>query len=690
MKGRTHVKWKASDMGASMSAVMLAIAGTVVHAAEEGSFFGDMNFDVGGFVRAESAISATSQENPNNQGGNIFNSRTVARTAYLPPALGGGTWGAIPLGVDGSQQFGSQLLPAIGFSDQIRRGDFVDTDNNDFNYTVLRAESEVQLTINDNLSVIGRLRAIYDPSIYQHFSPGSVRSSQGDIDGGESQLYKGRPNLFDYIVEGGDKPNPLEWSGKDYLVYFPALLAQYNSGGLNVRLGNQQIAWGQSIFFRVFDVANGLDLRRHLVMDRALEEFSDKRVPQLSVRLSYQITDNILLDSYVAKFQPTVFGNPNTPYNVIPAQFTVHDLYTQGGYDKELNYGIRLKGDYGQMSFQLSAVRRYNPDGVFRWTESGVQKQLSGLLGSSVNLAYNVKPIVGDPNNSDACNPAVCRLYSDIAEALSHTPFEASPAGVYSAREWFNYAAQVRLDGIAGLNAAIEEFPASRDVFATPAGNYEEALAELDTFFIAAGASMRGHIAREYFRENVFGVGASYVNESDNDFLNQLIFNLEVQYTPERTFTDKGLSGRFIKQDEYTVSLVMDKWHRLFKEFPGTYMVFQALTKNRSDLVGRHLGGFGGSEGKAATGISGNSNYVVFGFLQPFPNKIYEVEFATLVDLEGGILAQPGLRWNAGKGVTVEGFYNFVDGELWGNPNNNLLSTLDFAEEFTLRLAYQF
>ena len=130
----------------------------------------------------------------------------------------------------------------------------------------------------------------------------------------------------------------------------------------------------------------------------------------------------------------------------------------------------------------------------------------------------------------------------------------------------------------------------------------------------------------------------------------------------------------------------------------------QALTKNRSDLVGRHLSGYGGMnadelrarrdagivDARSTRGKDDNATYVVFGFLQPFPNKIFEIEFATLLDVEGGIFAQPGLRWNPGKGVTVEGFYNYVNSELWGQPLDNLISTLNFAEEFTLRLTYQF
>jgi hypothetical protein len=65
-------------------------------------------------------------------------------------------------------------------------------------------------------------------------------------------------------------------------------------------------------------------------------------------------------------------------------------------------------------------------------------------------------------------------------------------------------------------------------------------------------------------------------------------------------------------------------------------------------------------------------------------------EFATLIDPEGGIFAQPGIRWNPGNNVTVEGFYNYINGNLWGRETMNVISSLDFAEEFTLRLRYQF
>lgn len=677
-------------MGQGITCILAALTAACASPAHAdgalSGLFDNVDVSVGGFVREETSVRTVNFENPSNQGGNSFQNRTVQRQAYLPPALqpilntgvvpGLGQWGDVPL----------------PYADSVKRSDFVPSTNNNLNYEVLRGELEVGAKFGEHFSITGRVRALYEPSFaFDEFNANSVANEQGGgIQGGDPSLYLGKPDYFDYYVEGHKKPNPLEWSGRNYLVYFPALIAQYTTGGLTVRVGNQQIAWGQALFLRTFDVPDGLDLRRHLITDRALEEFSDKRVPALSIRVTDQLTDTILADGYVEKFQPTMYDNPNTPFNVIPAQFTIHDMYSAEGYDKfnKLSMGIRFKGDYGSWGWQAGFARRYVPDGVFRWTASGVQRDFQGgalSIGQLVNTLYVAKPKIPGCQES-----ALCRQYDSTGELLSHTPFEVAPAGVYSANEWFNYAATTRLSGIGGLNSAINDFPALRGVYQTNTQTYDTTYDELNTDFMVAGGSLRGHLAREYFQENDIMAGVNYVNESENNFLNELIFNLEAQYTPKRTYMAPDLRGSYLKEDEYTISLVVDKWHRFFNEFPGTYIVFEAETKNRSDLVGRNLKGYGGSETQSAPGKGSNATYVVFGFLQPWPNKIYELEFATLYDPDGGILAQPGLRWHPGHGIQVEGFYNYINGHLYGNPNNNLLSTLDFAQDFNLRLTYQF
>ncbi|MFT7014100.1 MAG: hypothetical protein ACJAY7_000026 [Pseudohongiellaceae bacterium] len=677
-------------------AVYGVISSSAVFASDEG-WFDEIDFSYNGFFRAESAY-ATGEENPYNQGGNTFNDRSISRQAYLPPALNPASG---PLtGLLGSGALGAWgTVPLPGVSDTVRRGDFIDTTDNDFNYTVLRAEVEFTAALTYELRFIARVRAMFDPEIYDSFDANDVANFQGGLQSGPGvggDLYEGSPSYFDYIADQGGNPNALEWTGSNYQIYFPTFLFEYASGDLALRVGNQQIAWGQAIFFRVFDTPNGLDLRRHSILDRGLEEFSDKRVPMLSVRATYQLTDNVLIDGYIGRFQPTVFGNPNTPYNIIPTQFTIADTYESGNYDEKLVGGFRLKGDYGQWGWQASYVSKYGTEGTFAWRKSGVNKPLSGSVGALINTAYNAKAT----NCGALYDPAICRLYSDSGEALANSPFAASPGGVYAADEWFEYAALARLDAIGGLNAAIEEFDGSRDIYASSGADVGQTVAQLNTFFMAAGGSLRGTLERRYHREDDFAVGVSYVNESENNFLNQLIFNVELQYTPNRSYTSPQLTQQALEEEEYTLALVVDKWHRFFKELPGTYLVFQALTKNKSDLVGRHLSGYGRvgldglSDGDTSTvkdEKKGNANYIVFGFSQPTANKIFEIELATLVDLDGGILFQPGIRWNPGGGLTVEGFYNYVNGEAWGeNPNSNVISTLDFADEATLRLTYQF
>ena len=132
--------------------------------------------------------------------------------------------------------------------------------------------------------------------------------------------------------------------------------------------------------------------------------------PALALRVSYQLNQSWIADSFVEKFQPSVLPNPNTPYNIISSQFTIHDLYKK--YDSRLNFGVRIKGDIDGVGLQGVLARRYNPDGVYRWTESGVNRDIPGLAGSG--------------------------------GALAHTAFEVDSSGVWSASEWYNYAAQSR------------------------------------------------------------------------------------------------------------------------------------------------------------------------------------------------------------------------------------------------------
>lgn len=681
---------------AAVCAVGLFAGLTSVGASAE-SYFSELLSDSTflGVFRADAAYKTTSFQNPYNQTNMPFQDVAVERQAFVPPDLGAPSWGALP--IPSTPDILNPLLPiAINANDTIRRSDRVPEDDADFNHTLIRFTGEMNLPFSREWRINARLRAVYDPEVYKGFDAADVANDQGGISGGGGDRYAdtGKTNFYEARGRNGKRLNLLEIAGRNYMVDLPTFILNYRSGNLDLRLGNQQIAWGQAIFFRTFDVANGLDLRRHLILDRGIEEFEDERVPKLALRATSQIGD-IIVDGYIGKFQPDVLPNPNTQYNVIPAQFyrPLENYYT-GGFDEKIDGGFRLKADYGTWGWQAMAVTRYNPLGVFRWAESGIDKGLSpwgGELGTIVETAYLLKPMcAGDQNPYEN----FCRLYGSVGEALSHSPFTVGPGGVYSDQEWFSTAASVRLDGLEALNTAIADFPALRDVFASPAADVGEASALLNTFFIGSGGSIRGNVQRDYYRENVFALGGSFVTSTEdlNSFWDQIILNLEVQYTPERRFTRRDLGQQGLKTDEYIITAVAEKWHRWTDSFPSAYLVTQFMHRSESDLVGLHLSGYGGNVGntdpKRPDGIA-NANYFVFAGFQPWPNKKFVAEWAILYDIKGGLLAQPLLQWNPGRGISMEFFYNYLDGDLHGDGTNTLQRAIDHADEFGMRITYQ-
>lgn len=666
-----------------------------------GGFFSGLygNTTFNGTFRADLAYRTSKKQNPNNQTNMPFQDVDVVRQAFVPPSLSTGIAanlinslapGTIPTN---ALDWNVPFPPIAPYRDTIRRSDRIGQEDLEFNHQTIRFTGEMDTQFSQDWRMNIRLRAIYDPTLYDEFDAADVAGDQGGIAGGGGDRYAdtGKPNYFEAKGRNGKNINPLEIAGRDYMIDLPTLILNYKTGPFDFRFGNQQIAWGQAIFFRTFDVANGLDFRRHLVIDRAVEEFEDERVAKIALRATVQATDTMIIDSYIGKFQPDILPNPNTPYNVVPSQFyRPLDNYYSGDYDMKLDYGIRLKTDYGNWGLQAMAVSRLNPLGAFAWAESGITKGLYGAVGQQVELAYAIRPpCAGLPTDS----PTTCRMYGSIGESLSHTPFTIGPGGVYSDMEWFSTAASVRVDGFEALNTAIRDFPALQDSFASEVADMTEARHLLNTFFIGSGGSIRGHVERDYFREEVFGLGATYVTETEDaaSFWNQFIINVEAQYTPERTFTKEDLSPDHLESDEYIITLVGEKWYRYTEAFPAAYLVFQAMHRSDSDLVGLNLRGYGGnlgnSEPKQPDGLD-SANYLVFAGFQPWPNRKFIAEWAFLYDVEGGLLAQPLIKWNPGYGVSVDLFYNFIDGKLHGDGESTLQRAIDFADEIGLRFSY--
>ncbi|MGQ0700306.1 MAG: DUF1302 family protein [Panacagrimonas sp.] len=585
------------------------------------------SWTVSGLARYEAAFRTSNDENIVNQRGNPFNGRSTPRDSTPLAALG-----VMGTSVDSVTRTGK---PA----------------DNDWNLMQLRSQVDIAATFSQSIRFFGRIRGIYELAPYDEYDP-------DDVDSNAVGFNYQDPEYFEYDdFNRGNSQNPLEVAGRRYMIDLPAFYLDYQQGALLVRVGQQQIAWGQALFFRVLDLPNGLDLRRHLFIDYAPEEYSDERIGSPGIRTTWQASQQWELDVFGQRFQPTIYPNANTPYNAIASQFTVHDRYDS--FDDKINGGIRVRGTHGQWSSQFVAVRRYNPDGVFRWTESNVNRDLPPLPGTGA--------------------------------ILQNTAFEVDPTGVTSAQEWFTYAGNARLSGLEGLNAAIREFPDAALLGAAEVPNKEFAGAELDLFFQLSGG-LRGHLAREYKRETNLGAGVGYVvNASPGSIFDQLIVNFEATYTPDRNFTNISLSREYIEEDEIIAALVMEKYQRFSQSFPATYLVFQWMHRTESDLYGRHLSGMGGNRDKLAPGVSGGWNGLVFALQQPSPSLTWRYDAALLYDTRGGLFVQPAVKWTPNTRVSVEVFYNFLDGDIGGaNPNENIIQTLDYADELGLRLGYQF
>lgn len=570
------------------------------------------DWTVSGFVRQEIAGKTASDMNVNNLQGNTFNGVAVANTGLFG--------GLVP----------TLTRPAS------------QTHEHDYNEFVSRLEVTVEGQLSDSWSLRLKLRGI------------------GEAIGEVDDAFDGR-NTFEQELYGSGKGTPLEVAGRDWMLDLPVAYLDYNNGPLWLRIGNQQIAWGEALFFRVADVPNGLDLRRHSLFGIIAEEYADARVPGLGVRGSYRLNNAWDLEAFGQRFQPSIFPGQNSPYNTIPAQFTVHEREGFDAVKSDWNFGARLRGEIGDFGVQLFAVRRSNPDGVYKWT---LAEGPGAMPGSALQGGVGT--------------------------------------GVYSAAEWFQYASYARLDGIGALNVLLNEFPATvalgANAIAAACGapsaapgavavDRPSASCILDTFF--TGGDLRGHIRRDYPRETIVGFGINRVFEGAPDtLLDQLIGRFEISYTPNKKFTNPTLSRTYVEENETQFAFILEKHHKFSSRVPATYVVAQWLHKSASDLFGRSLEGLDNTAGSAPAG-QGSFDAVAFAVQQPSPTLAWRFDLSALTDLRGGWLLQPGTRWKPNKSFQLDIYANIL--ESTGKQNSrNFAQGLEYANEVFVRGTFAF
>ena len=599
-------------------------------------------------------------------------------------------------------------------------------DDTNFNLFSTRIEVDVQAKINDQFSAYMKIRGYADAT--SNFMDADMGDNYGQAD-----------------YYGNRRATRLEYNWNDVIVDIPHFYLDWNKGPLWIRAGNQVIAWGEAYFFRTMDVANGLDLRRHLTLGPGAEEYQDQRIASPGIRVSYTFNNGWEIDAFAQLFQPTVLPGQNTPYNVIPmsgARFD--DSMGQDDAENAINYGFKLNMPLTEaFTGMVAYVNRRNPDGVFQSADAprehaglpntfcgSVQSDTFNALANFGFLGPDIQgrvfgagaPVGLAEANAILANPATSPLGYD-ARMPTPTPNKSSPTsynGCGSAfapdprgspsQQYWTAIQKGRLDNFDYLASVIDDFAvtkwATRDIYGFgEERNFVDTMRTVEGFRANFGPFIQW-VGREFKRENIFMVGGNYLVTSDNEWLDQLIIRGEVSWTPNKRLTN-DLRFDYTEVDDVVSSLIFEKYQRLSASFPATYMVAQWMHRTSTDLFGRDLdnndvpdvstfidpvtGNFTAAafdpEAMRPRGTD-NANYVVFAFQQPFPNLIWRFDFAVLVDVAGGYLLQPGVRYRPSAKWQWDFYSTIIESP--GGQNDTITETLDWADEFFVRLTYFF
>lgn len=87
---------------------------------------------------------------------------------------------------------------------------------------------------------------------------------------------------------------------------------EVSGGGVALRLGKQQVTWGEGDFFRVVDVINPLDMRDFLLT--YFDDYQEGRLPLWMANVSYQGKTSQTQLLLVPDFEPTYMPEPTTDF----------------------------------------------------------------------------------------------------------------------------------------------------------------------------------------------------------------------------------------------------------------------------------------------------------------------------------------------------------------------------------------
>jgi hypothetical protein len=206
----------------------------------------------------------------------------------------------------------------------------------------------------------GELETIYDVSPQWRLY-GKFRLIGDNADNLDSRLrnFDNFPNDF--------RGNGWMLRGENKHVSFEAreLYTDIKMGNLSLRLGKQQIVWGETIAGRLLDVVNPLDIT-HLFAEPWKEEFDNTRIPQWFLRATYTVPNRWIDDFNIemvfnpGDVVPTLLPAQGSPYNLVPTFVTINDRVPRG----KIIGGGRLLGKISDVNFSLAYLTKPVDDAI--------------------------------------------------------------------------------------------------------------------------------------------------------------------------------------------------------------------------------------------------------------------------------------------------------------------------------------
>lgn len=122
-------------------------------------------------------------------------------------------------------------------------------------------------------------------------------------------------------------------------------------GPLWLRLGKQQIVYGEELAIQTLDQVDSLDFRRHQVFNYTGMEFSDARIATWAARATYDLGDYLepygihrpRVTGFISEFQPAVLTPAGTAYNTTPAYQIIEPYNGVTRARHDLMYGAVLE-----------------------------------------------------------------------------------------------------------------------------------------------------------------------------------------------------------------------------------------------------------------------------------------------------------------------------------------------------------